>query len=236
MKNSLGKMEWQPVLQAFDEEAEVDVYERNLPHWRQNGATYFVTWRLADALPQAKLLEIKLQRARWRQRSEVSGLPVEARRIAYSVWFSQRIEELLAAGLGSCCLQGDEAGKLVEKSLLHFQGDRYYLDSYVVMPNHVHLLVTPHADWELSSIVHSWKSYTAHRLSTLFQRKGLLWQDEYFDHIVRDECELDGYRRYIVDNPVAADLPAGSYRVDIACMAALVGCTGETPVPRESTL
>ncbi|MBI2505144.1 MAG: transposase [Candidatus Latescibacteria bacterium] len=92
--------------------------------------------------------------------------------------------------------------QLVVESLSHFDGTRYTLYAYVVMDDHVHVLVEPLAGWELSSITHSWKSFTAHQLQRQYGRQGAVWQDESFDRIVRDEEALLAEARYIQKNPL----------------------------------
>ena len=87
------------------------------------------------------------------------------------------------------------------------------LGEYVTMPNHVHGLVTPAAGWDLSDILHSWKSFTANKINRAVGRQGQLWQEETFDRIVRDEEELAAYERYIRGNPVEARLRDGEYRL-----------------------
>jgi type I restriction enzyme R subunit len=88
---------------------------------------------------------------------------------------------------------------LVTEALKHFDGQRYQLGAYVVMNDHVHVLVTPLARNALKDILHSWKSFTAHQIR--HKSVGRLWQDEYFDRIVRDEKEFVEKLRYVVGNP-----------------------------------
>ncbi|MEO8606191.1 MAG: transposase [bacterium] len=90
---------------------------------------------------------------------------------------------------------------LVAGALTHFSGERYALLAYVVMDNHVHVLVTPISPHELQAIVHSWKSFTAHRLQRPGRAKRI-WQTEYFDRIVRNEIELREKLDYIAGNPL----------------------------------
>jgi REP element-mobilizing transposase RayT len=89
----------------------------------------------------------------------------------------------------------------VMSALKHFDGKRYKLVGYVVMNDHVHVLVWPEDEYPLEDIVHSWKSYTAHMLQQECRRKGKIWQDESFDRIVRDEQELYKEMQYILNNP-----------------------------------
>ncbi len=128
----------------------LSVYRRNLPHWRMEGAVYFLTWRL-----------------------------------------NQKQSELVPA-----------ERDLIVSALRHFHGERYRLHGYVVMNDHVHVLVEPMQGQELSSITHSWKSFTAHELQRQFGRKGAIWQDESFDRIVRNETEYHEKALYIQNNPL----------------------------------
>ena len=89
------------------------------------------------------------------------------------------------------------------------------LGSYVVMPNHVHALVRPVMGHKLSDILHSWKSFTANEANQLLKRNGPFWQDESFDHIVRDESQLERFHRYICENPIKARLPASEFKLGI---------------------
>ncbi|MDP3183463.1 MAG: transposase [Desulfobaccales bacterium] len=97
-------------------------------------------------------------------------------------------------------LKPDER-KIVASTLKHFDGERYDLLAYVVMHNHVHALVWPVDNCGLQDIIHSWKSFTANRLQREFGRRNSLWQDEYFDRIVRNKKEFLEKARYILNNP-----------------------------------
>jgi REP element-mobilizing transposase RayT len=90
---------------------------------------------------------------------------------------------------------------IVRDAVTHFDGDRYDAIAHVVMHDHVHLLVQPYFDWRLDKVVHSWKSWTSHELVKWQSRSKPVWQDEYFDRIVRDEAELEEKVGYIAHNP-----------------------------------
>lgn len=90
---------------------------------------------------------------------------------------------------------------LVEDVLRYYDGERYELGEYVVMPNHVHAVVAPLQGYELSTVLQTWKSYSAHKINALVGRKGKLWQKETFDHIVRSPEQLERINAYIRDNP-----------------------------------
>ena len=120
--------------------------------------------------------------------------------------FSARIEEWLDAGYGSAVLARPEAGEIVAQALQHFDGERYALRSWVVMPNHVHVLVTPNVGHKLGDILHSWKRFTAQEINRLLGSSGQLWQRESYDHIVRDAEALARIADYIEGNPGKAGL------------------------------
>lgn len=155
----------------------------NLPHWRQDGVTYFVTFRTADSVPQEKLRQWQIEKEAWlRQHPEPHDAPT---RKEYNEKFPKRIQQWLDQGYGECLLRKPVLKNIVENALRNFDGQRYDLDEFVVMPNHVHVLVTPKANHRLSDILHSWKSFTANAINIAAGLSGTFWQKESFDHIVR---------------------------------------------------
>jgi REP element-mobilizing transposase RayT len=97
-------------------------------------------------------------------------------------------------------LTPDERGVVVQ-SLRFFDGKRYEVEAYVVMDDHVHVVVHPHESEKLEAIVHSWKSFTANRLQRVSHRSGKVWQPEYFDRLIRGEVEMREKMEYILRNP-----------------------------------
>jgi hypothetical protein len=172
----------------------------HLPHWEQGPVWYFITFRLADALPRAVVEEIQSEREQWRRTHDLLQLSREEL-AEYHRLFSERYEQLLDAGSGSCVLRDPLNADIVHGALRFFEGQRYALDEYVVMPNHVHVLVKPLPRHGLADILHSWKSYTANRINRRLGRTGQLWQHESYDHIVRNESAMEAIRRYIRANP-----------------------------------
>jgi REP element-mobilizing transposase RayT len=138
-----------PEIRAVMKTPILSEYSGKLPHWRMDGSTYFVTWRLDG---------------------------------------SQAVLEC-------------EERTLVADAFKYFAGERYDLLAYVVMDDHVHVLVAPAEGFVLQKIVHNWKSFTANRLQRDFGRRGVIWQYEYFDRIVRDQHELMSKVNYILGNP-----------------------------------
>jgi putative transposase len=167
-----------------------------LPHLNAGDMLQHITFHLADSLP-AKALE----RIRW----ELELLPESDRTIARR----RRMHELLDAGRGDCALANPACAELVERSLLHGDGDRYRLLAWVVMPNHVHVLIETHAEWPVSKLVQSWKRHTARRIHQLLaSAPDPFWQREYWDRYVRGEDHLAITQDYIEQNPVKAGLVA----------------------------
>jgi REP-associated tyrosine transposase len=201
---------------ALDFTKDVVCYRSHLPHWRQQSVTGFVTFRLADSVPKDKLDQWMDERDCWLKAhglatpDSVEALP-DSRRHEYHRRFTVRFHEWLDAGHGACVLRRAECARVVADSLRYFDEKRHALEAFAVMPNHVHVLVTPHEGVNLTELLHSWKSYTAHEINKLLVRRGTLWQKESYDHLVRSEEQFHHYRRYIRDNPVKAKLREGEF-------------------------
>ena len=217
-----------PTFRAMDPQGAVKITHRNLPHWRQDGATYFVTFRLADAVPA------NLQRE-WREELETwlkfHPEPWDTKtKHEYQRRFRDERERWLDRGHGECLLREPRARELIERALHHFDGERYRLDAWVIMPNHVHAIVQPCPGQELSDILHSWKSFTAKQVNDALGFNGTLWQDENFDRIVRDFEELERMRTYLRNNPGQAGLKEGEFSLgDRAVLRSADESPGETP-------
>jgi len=187
-----------PGFTYFDPKAPIANLAGNIPNRRQDYCIYFETFRLADSLPQERFHQWLHDRDAWLARNPPPHSPRQ--RCEYGDQFTERLQYWLDQGYGSCVLRDPRAKLTVEIALRHFDGDRYQLDELIVMPNHVPALVAP-SPHELSDIVHSWKSFTAKAINRLFSRRGILWQKESFDHIVRSPESLERIRQYIRDNP-----------------------------------
>jgi len=119
---------------------------------------------------------------------------------------ARRIEKTLDAGAGECFLRNPAIGRIVANALKEFDGSRYWLFAWCVMPNHVHVLFQTIGKTSLADILHSWKSYSAKAANHILGRNGEFWQREYHDHLIRDVAEFDRAGRYIVENPSRAGL------------------------------
>lgn len=194
--------------QALDPEKPIECFRRHLPHWRQEGATYFVTFRLSDSVPSEIRAEIAGERDEWlRQNPE----PLTGEKLVeYSLKFTKRIETLLDAGNGSCALSEPRYSRIVEEALEFFDGERYHLFSWVVMPNHVHCVVRPIGSHSLDEIWESWKGFTSNRLTKLGLELRPVWFRECYDRIIRDAEHLHSVISYILKNPEKAGLERAS--------------------------
>ena len=189
----------------FDPDMKLNVQRRKLPHWTQEKVIYFVTFRLSDSLPVHKLEALSEEKTRWQA---ANPLPYNDRQIKeYYRNFFTRIHEWLDAGYGSCLLARPEICRVVDDALNFFNGQRYALGEYIVMPNHVHVLLEPLGDHQLSEILHSWKSYSAKEINKIIGSHGSVWHRESFDRIVRSPAHLTRIEEYIRDNPKS--LPIG---------------------------
>jgi leucyl-tRNA synthetase len=182
----------------LNDRGEIDKKRRNLPHWNQNAKQYFLTWRLADSLPKDKLLELEALQLS----TNVTGEAAEE----HAAHVFEKVNEWLDSGHGSCLLKQPEPRDVVRSALHHFDEQRYSLDAYVIMPNHVHVLVTLKEGEEISKILHSWKSFTAKEINKLTGAEGAVWQDETFDRIIRSSEHEQFVRDYIWKNPARAGL------------------------------
>lgn len=179
----------------------------NLPHWTRDWAIYSITFRLADSVP-AHVAE-----AWWRERDAIigraraTGRPIADHETQRLLWLHrEKIEQILDNAAGSCSLATPAIARTVQNALLHFDAQRYDLLAWCVMPNHVHTVFRPLPPHELPAILHSWKSFTSHETNKMLARRGEFWQPEYYDHLVRDQQDLERCIRYVLDNPAKAGL------------------------------
>lgn len=198
-------------------------YSRDLPHWRREGAVYFVTFRLKDSIPRNILEVWMIERRQWLHKNGVTddlvgeerlkryfAIP-EPRRRAFEREEARKFFVELDQCHGSCILRKPEVAEIVGSALRYFHGARLYCGDFVVMPNHVHWLVIPMHEHKLESILQSVKRYSARQLNLLLERTGGVWQKESFDRIVRDPDEFDKTRTYIQQNPATARLKPGTF-------------------------
>lgn len=169
-----------------------------IPHFDGGEIVQAVTFRLADSLPKHMLDRWAIELAHLEERD----LELERRR---------RSEDYLDKGTGAAWLKHRDVAHLVQSALLFFDGERYRLSAWVVMPNHVHALVRPEFGITLSDILHSWKSYSSKQANRLLGRRGDFWQEDYFDRYIRNAEHYQRAIDYMENNPVKAGLCPTKY-------------------------
>ena len=157
-----------------------------LPHF-DYGEYQIITYRLNDALPQSMLANIRqYEDAQIRKKLT---------------------EQILDKHYGSCILRRPEIAKIIVENWLYFNGKLYDLMAYVVMPNHVHVLIRVYPQQKLGDIVHKWKSYSAKMIAQILpDYPKIVWQKNYWDRYIRDAEHFEKAWLYIENNPVKAGL------------------------------
>jgi alanine-synthesizing transaminase len=166
-----------------------------LPHFDGGEVTQFVTIRLFDSVPTNVLRQ-------WMMELEQQVSDESERAIT----LHRKIEAYTDQGFGECWLQQAEIAEIVERALLHFDGERYRLSAWVVMPNHVHFLMAPLSGHSLPKILQSLKTWSAKEANNALQRTGRFWMPDYFDRYIRNDEHYGDVVAYIENNPVKAKL------------------------------
>ena len=218
------------VFNSLDLEAEIDISQRNLPHWFQVGAATFVTFRTADSIPKSVLLRWQRELVEW---LKLRNLPCDLADSIFSPSETDRARLLDLLGIrhyrefkrlsdrifhqsldechGVCLLRAPSVAKIVAEAVLHYVDEKYNLDNFIVMPNHVHAIVQFRVGANLDTVSQSWMRYSARRINQLLKREGHVWQAEPFDHIIRSPEQFHYLHNYIADNPQKANLPSSDY-------------------------
>lgn len=191
---------------------------RRLPHLDVADATFFVTSCLADSIPARGLLDLRKYRARLNAQARPAEQSESEWEIRKHKFIFARFDQWLDFRPAVRYLDNPGVAKCVRNSLYHFAGERYELIAFVVMPSHFHWVFHPRTQWceaivdredrrtPRERIMHSIKSYTARKCNQLLQRSGVFWQDESYDHCVRNDDELGRIVEYVEMNPVNAKL------------------------------
>ena len=205
----------------FDREADTALSHRFLPHWFQPNVATFITFRTTDSLPRSALELWHREQVDWLRRlgldegaasdpARLTKLPpqkqLEFRQLRDRAWHHH-----LDRGHGACPLANPVLAKVVAEALTHFDGDRYDLDSFIVMPNHVHVLVQFRPTTSMRKQMTSWLRYSATQINRAVGTHGSFWQSEPFDHLVRSVDQFAYLQRYIANNGKRANLPASNY-------------------------
>lgn len=185
----------------FDPKKPVIIRWDDLPHWRQDGATYFVTFRLGDSLPASKVAQWLSERDEWRQQHPS---PSRAELEEFERRHRGKIERWLDQGAGCCILAREPAHTIALEALRFFDGSKYELGEHTVAPNHVHAVARVAEGLDLSDVLSSWKRHISREIHAtpslaryLPKQQFDLWQKGAFDHIVRNEERLERINAYI---------------------------------------
>jgi putative DNA methylase len=162
-----------------------------VPHYDDHAKIQFVTFRLADSLPARVFERLRAERK--------MGLLSE-------IELHRMLDKYLDSGSGAKYLEDRRIAEMIQENLLHFDGQKYQLHAWVLMPNHGHVLLEPCEGHSLSAIMHSMKSFTSHRANKILGRSGQFWSKEYFDRYIRNGDHYRNVVRYIENNPVKARL------------------------------
>ena len=208
-------------MRVFDRREDALIVERRLPHWAQSGTICFITFRTRDSMPKSVVDRWLRERWQWLRSHGID--PAEANwhqgleqldqqlQHEFHRTFSQFWHDELDQCHGECVLRQPELAQIVANSLKYFAGDRYELTDFVVMPNHVHLLAAFREPEHMLEQCESWKHFTATQINRRLKRKGKLWQQDGFDHLVRNVDEFEHLRRYIAENPAKARIGPTEY-------------------------
>lgn len=184
----------------YHTERETQKHGQTLPHWQQGDVIQFVTFRLADSMPQSKLRIWKEELATWKQLNPEPWIEKQTKE--YHTRFTWKLEYWLDEGYGSCILKEPPIRTHLEETLMQDECSRVIHHAWVIMPNHFHLLFTPkHA---LDKLMQSWKGVSSRKIG-----KGPIWQRNYRDTLIRDSQHFANAVRYIRRNP--AKLKQGTF-------------------------
>ena len=208
-------------MEYYDPDEPKRVTRGRLPHWWQPGRVCFITFRLHDSVPVGLGRNWNIRRRDWLIRE--GGFPAswatgdmidalhEPLRGEYHRRFTTEFERYLDRGLGGCLLRDPRFARILGDGIEHFDGERYELVRYVVMPNHAHVMVGLLGEWDPETLARSWKKWAAGQINDLRGVRGRVFQKESFDPLVRSPERGEGTVRYIERNPERANLPEGAY-------------------------
>lgn len=184
----------------LDKNKAIDIsFLGNLPHMHQNETLQYVTFRLADSLPKSRCQDL-YDRAKLFKKAHPEPWN-RTIRMLYWKEFGPEQQRYLDKGYGECWLKFPECRQILIDAIAYKDNMDYVIDSYVIMPNHVHMLFQPLGDKKTEVILHSIKSFSAHEINKLVGRTGRLWMKESFDRMIRDEDDHKRKYLYILDNP-----------------------------------
>ena len=187
-------------------------YRRNLPHIQPEDVILFVTYRLFFELPVEYYSKIQLMKSEFQRKIKLLD---KRKTEAEKYKFEKKLYDFNDNFIGKFknspfWLKNKNIAKIVMDSLFWGNDRRYELFAFCIMPNHVHLMIRPliknKKPFPLQQIMYDHKHFTAIEANKLLKRKGNFWQDEHYDHYIRNENEFFNILNYIYLNPVKANL------------------------------
>ncbi len=191
-------------LRFFDPRSPIEQGHNRLPHWEQTGVACFVSFRLADSVPQELLYTWATERRAWLSRNPPPHTEEQERE--HDELLTAKIDAWLDQGTGSCALRDRATRQALTDTLGRCEGSRYQSHAWVVMPNHVHLLFSPIAEHTIASLVRSWKGVSARQANLLNRHTGEFWMKDFYDRLIRDAAHFWRCARYIRRNPEKAKI------------------------------
>ncbi len=195
----------------------MEYYKRKLPHWQIPGAEYFITFRLAGSLPihVVKSLQL-LRREHQKLINDKSENNLDLEKKIESKFFKKYEKLLDNCSSGPKWLEKPIVAEIIKESIHYRDGQKYDLYAYCIMSNHVHM-VFQHSENEpiekhkqslppITKILQNLKSYTGLQANRVLDREGAFWHEESYDHLIRNNSELENIIRYTINNPVKAKL------------------------------
>ena len=181
----------------LDRNKEIEVYSKgNLPHMHQAETMQYITFRLADSLPRTVCGEIYDRMEHFKKNHP---LPWDAdTKLQYWKEVGPMQQRLLDNGYGACWLKYPENRKFLIEAIAFKDNIDYEVYCYVIMPNHVHMLIRPLGLKKIEDILHSIKLFSARQINKFIGRKGNFWMKESFDRLVRNEDHLKHCYNYII--------------------------------------
>lgn len=192
----------------FERDLDIKISESgDLPHMHQEGKMQFITFRLADSLPQEvrkEILQFKIHFETTHPKPWDENTLLEYRKVIRG-----NTERLLDNNHGSCILREPHIRSCLADSIMYFDGIRYHVKAFVIMPNHVHLLIQLFIGHDLDIVMKSIKGYSARKINRILGTSGIIWQRENRDTLIRNEVHYENCINYIRRNPLY--LPKSDY-------------------------
>ncbi len=201
---------------GFDPRLALRNDERNSPYCSQPGSSYFITYCLNDSLPNRVIDQYLREQEAWRvrihyERAQLGDLAEDTEKEceAFQLKAYRSFEAILDEGHGSCVFKDPIQRQVVAEALLQLHGDRYLAHGFVVMPNHIHLLVKPLDGQSPENLLILWMRAVAQRMGQDVKAKGGLWHVDTWICMIRNEEHWLRAMRYTLKNPERAKLLHG---------------------------